>query len=96
MHPDTERRLRRVADATYVLVAAAGLVGVVRLVRSRWADGLLVVLAGVATAVVPLLFFGDPRFKVPVVPILCIAAAAAVTWPFDRRRAVAPAGTGPG
>ncbi len=86
MHPATERRLRQVADTAYVLVVVAGLVGAVRLVRSRWADGLLLVLAGVATAAVPLLFFGDPRFKVPVVPILCLAAAAAVTWPFDRRR----------
>lgn len=86
MHPDTERRLRWVADGTYVLVVVTGLVGAVRLVRSRWPDGLLVVLSGVATAMVPLLFFGDPRFKVPVVPILCLAAAAAVTWPFEHRR----------
>jgi hypothetical protein len=88
MDAATERRLRLVADTAYVLVVVAGLVGAVRLVRSRWPDGLLVVLSAVVTAAVPLLFFfGDPRFKVPVVAILCVAAAAAVTWPFDRRRA---------
>lgn len=85
MAPTTERRLTRVADAAYVAVALVGLLGCVRLVTRGRGPGLLVVLAAAGTAAVPLLFFGDPRFKVPVMPLLCIAAAAAVTWPWAAR-----------
>jgi len=71
----TEARLIWIADRAYWLVTAAGLVGCVALVRHRRPDGLALVGCALMTAAVPLLFFGDSRFKVPVLPLLIIAAA---------------------
>ena len=75
MDLDTEARLIWIADRFYWLVVAAGLVGLVQLARRREPEALLVVGATVMTALVPLMFFGDQRFKVPVIPLLIIAAA---------------------
>ncbi|MCU1351369.1 MAG: hypothetical protein JWM05_578, partial [Acidimicrobiales bacterium] len=74
----TELTLFRVADTAYAVVALTGVVGLVRLARSRRPEAIFFVLATLATAAVPLAFFGDARFKVPVVALLCIAAGAAV------------------
>lgn len=71
----TEARLIWIADRVYWLVTAAGLVGMVLLVRQRRPEGLMLVGCALMTAAVPLLFFGDSRFKVPVMPLLIIAAA---------------------
>jgi hypothetical protein len=71
----TEARLFRIADIAYWIVCAAGLAGmVVLLVRRRPLD-LLLAGSAVMTALVPLAFFGDSRFKVPVIPLLIVAAA---------------------
>ncbi|HEY4376598.1 MAG TPA: hypothetical protein VGM93_05545, partial [Acidimicrobiales bacterium] len=80
----TEQHLFDLADAVYAVVAVVGAVGLVRLAATRRADRVFLVLAALATAAVPLAFFGDSRFKVPVMPLLCIAAAAAVTMPWHR------------
>jgi 4-amino-4-deoxy-L-arabinose transferase-like glycosyltransferase len=78
MARETEARLIRVADAYYWAVGIAGVVGLVALVRRREPEGLLLVGCAVMTALVPLAFFGDARFKVPVIPLLIIAAACLV------------------
>lgn len=85
----TEARLIWIADRVYWLVTAAGLVGLVLLARRKDPQAFLLVGATVMTAAVPLVFFGDSRFKVPVIPLLIIAAATLVA---DRRRdeAVSP------
>lgn len=67
------RRVLRGAATTYGLVAGlAGVAGLVLLVRRRTPAALLVVLTGVGMLVPPLIFFGDPRFHVPAVPIAAI------------------------
>ena len=76
--PDVERVLFRLADVVYVPVALLGLVGLLRLALSRRPEAILLVLSALVTAAVPLAFFGDSRFKVPVMPLLIVAAAAAV------------------
>lgn len=78
MSTATEARLLWVADRSYWLVVAAGLVGLVQLARRREATSFVVVGSTVMTAAVPLLFFGDQRFKVPVIPLLIICAATLV------------------
>lgn len=78
MSTTTEARLLWVADRFYWVVVAAGVVGLVQLARRREAEAFVLVGATVMTAVVPLLFFGDQRFKVPVIPLLIIAAATLV------------------
>lgn len=77
----TEARLLRIADLAYWLVAATGLVGMVQLVRRRRPEGWYVAGAAVMTALVPLAFFGDSRFKVPVIPLLIVMGAALVGRP---------------
>jgi 4-amino-4-deoxy-L-arabinose transferase-like glycosyltransferase len=72
---ETEARLIWIADRAYWLVVAAGLAGLVQLTRRKEPEAFLLVGATVMTAAVPLLFFGDQRFKVPVIPLLIIAAA---------------------
>jgi 4-amino-4-deoxy-L-arabinose transferase-like glycosyltransferase len=72
---DTESRLIWIADRYYWAVVAAGLVGLVQLARRKEPEAFALVGATVMTAVVPLMFFGDQRFKVPVIPLLIIAAA---------------------
>ena len=71
----TEARLYRVADVAYWIVAPLGVAGLVVLVRRRRPEGIFLVGATVMTALVPLAFFGDSRFKVPVIPLLIIAGA---------------------
>jgi hypothetical protein len=77
----TESRLIWIADRAYWLVLAAGLVGMVQLARRRQPEAFVLVGSAVMTAAVPLLFFGDARFKVPVIPLLIIAAATLVRTP---------------
>jgi len=75
IEPDTREGLARVADVTYWVVCAAGLAGAAGLVARRRPEDLLMVGATVVIAAVPLAFFGDARFKVPVIPLLIVLAA---------------------
>jgi 4-amino-4-deoxy-L-arabinose transferase-like glycosyltransferase len=68
-----------------VIVAAIGGFGVV--LRRTWQrrreapSGWFVVIASLASAFVPVLFFGETRFKVPTTPLFAVLAAAAfVAW----------------
>jgi 4-amino-4-deoxy-L-arabinose transferase-like glycosyltransferase len=83
----TEARLIWIADRFYWAVVAAGLVGLVQLARRREPESLLLVGSAVMTAFIPLLFFGDQRFKVPVIPLLIIAAACLADGRWGRGRA---------
>jgi len=74
-----ERALADLANGVYIVVGLLGALGLLRLTLSRRPAALLIVLSALATVAVPLAFFGDARFKVPVMPLLVIAAAAAVS-----------------
>lgn len=94
----TEARLARVADVTYWAVGATGVAGLVVLGSRRRPEDLLLVGSAVMTAAVPLAFFGDSRFKVPVIPMLVIAGSVLVAAVADRRSARAtsqPGGASP-
>ena len=69
-------------------VAAVGAGGLVLSALRRRPEDLLLVGSAVMTAAVPLAFFGDSRFKVPVIPLLVVAAAVAVQWMWDQRRSI--------
>ncbi len=81
------------ADWYYAVVASLGAVGLAVLGVRHRPDGLLLVAAALATVAVPLGFFGDARFKVPVLPLLVISAAVllALLGGAARRRRRAPA-----
>ena len=75
------RAIGLVADGAYGGIMAAALVGAVVSVRDavRRRPGALVLLGLTAGGiVVPALFFGDPRFKVALVPCLALLAAVGV------------------
>ena len=71
----TDTRLAYAADVTYWMVCITGVAGAVTLIRRRHPEDLFLVGCAVMTALVPLAFFGDSRFKVPVIPLLIIMAA---------------------
>lgn len=77
----TEDRLRTVADLAYWVVAAVGVAGLGALAWRRRPEDVFWVGCAVMTALVPLAFFGDSRFKVPVIPLLIVAAATLVRTP---------------
>lgn len=64
-----------VADAWYYAVLALALVAFPSFLRGRRAGPVLVVGVVVAAAVVPIMLFGDPRYKVPMLPFLAVIAA---------------------
>ena len=81
-HPLRESDFRPVlstlADAYYVAVVALGLLGLPALLRRRHPKRLFVAVVLLGTATLPFILFGDPRYHVPVLPFLVIAAAAAL------------------
>jgi 4-amino-4-deoxy-L-arabinose transferase-like glycosyltransferase len=72
--------LQTIADWYYYAVLALGIPGLLVMSRRPWEPRrILLVLAVLALASAPLLFFGSPRFHVPFLPLLSIAAAIAVS-----------------
>ena len=77
--PSTWRRvLEVVADAYFFVAVALGLVAVPAFVGRRRPWRLFFLLAAAALAVQPLIFFGDPRFHVPVLPFVAVLAAVTI------------------
>lgn len=98
---DGTRSLLRGAATGYGLLAGLVAVPGLWLLGRRSPAGLLVVLTGLGMLVPPLLFFGDPRFHVPVVPVAALAVGAVVTrgaatggWP-ARAGAAPPTASAP-
>jgi 4-amino-4-deoxy-L-arabinose transferase-like glycosyltransferase len=102
--PDRMDALARLADAYYYAVAAAAVGGIVVLVADRrrlagsgWP---FFVLTAPVQLVAPLVTFGDPRFKMPMYPVIAVTAAVAITavalrgrW-LDERQAAGPSPRG--
>lgn len=63
------------ADLWYYLVVVLAVVGFPRFLRDRCAGPVLIVGFAAAAAVVPILLFGDPRYKVPMLPLVALVAA---------------------
>jgi 4-amino-4-deoxy-L-arabinose transferase-like glycosyltransferase len=66
--------LRTIATTYGAVIGLAGVAGLVVLAVRRRPEGLLVVLIGVGMLLPPMVFFGDPRFHVPAVPIAALGA----------------------
>jgi 4-amino-4-deoxy-L-arabinose transferase-like glycosyltransferase len=86
----TVETLENVADGFYYLLAAGSLAGVALLVAnrrrlavpSRW---LFFVSTAPVQLVSPLVTFGEPRFKMPMYPVLAVTVAVAVVAAVQRR-----------
>ena len=78
--PSALRRvLEIVADAYFFVALVLGLLAVPAFVGRHRPWRLFFLLAAAAFAVQPLIFFGDPRFHVPVLPFVAVLAAVALT-----------------
>jgi hypothetical protein len=80
------RVLRTLTDGFYYFVAAGAIAGLILPVggtqRRRWP--LAAALGG--WTLVHLVFFGDPRFHLPVTPVMAVLAAPAWLWAADALR----------
>jgi hypothetical protein len=85
--------LSAVANTWYLVVGIAGVAGLVLLGLRHGPPGLLVALCPPALLLSVVAFFGDPRFKVPVLPFLAVGAGALVDA-LSRRRAGRPRASG--
>jgi hypothetical protein len=91
--------LQQLADGYYYAVAVASVAGVVVLVANRrrlagaGASWLFFVLAAPAQLLSPLVTFGEPRFKMPMYPMLAVLAAVAVVAAVRRGRWLEEPGT---
>jgi hypothetical protein len=82
--------LARIADSYFFVTISLGGLGLIALVRPPLDPRrLYLLLALLALAGIPLVFFGDARFHVPVMPLLVIPAAWTVvtllTWIRERQ-----------
>ena len=82
--------LATVADIYYVVVGALGLLGLPKLLRRRHPKRLFVAVVMAGMAALPFILFGDPRYHVPVLPFIVIAAAAALGARPGRGREASP------
>jgi 4-amino-4-deoxy-L-arabinose transferase-like glycosyltransferase len=78
------RALEVVADAYFFVAIALSVLAVPAFARRDRPWHLFFLLAAVALAVQPVIFFGDPRFHLPVLPFLAVLAAVTVLFLFRR------------
>ena len=72
------RALEIVADVYFFVALVLGVLAVPAFVRHGRPWHLFFLLAAGALAVQPVIFFGDPRFHVPVLPFIAVLAAVAL------------------
>ena len=84
--------LGTVADFYFFAALGLGVLGLWRIRARQDVRRLFVVLAMAALAAPPLVFFGDPRFHVPAVPLFAIPVALSLLAVLRRVKEKAPAG----
>jgi 4-amino-4-deoxy-L-arabinose transferase-like glycosyltransferase len=78
MNPGSYRLAARVSDWVSYVVLALAAVGAVVVVRRRRSGGIFLLTSALSFAVVPIILFGDPRYRVPAMPLFAVLAAVAV------------------
>ena len=68
--------------ASYTVLGFAA-IGVVILVARKRLDGVFLLGSTIAFAAVPIILFGDPRYRVPAEPLFAVLAAAGVCAAID-------------
>jgi hypothetical protein len=81
---DTRRRLGLVSDTAYVVLLALSAAGTWLLIRAGSAAPTIPLAALVLWSLVTVIFFGDPRYHVPLLPLLAVPAAYAIARAFAR------------
>jgi 4-amino-4-deoxy-L-arabinose transferase-like glycosyltransferase len=70
--------LTTTSDVSSFVVLAFGAIGLVDVIRRRTRGRLFVVTTALALSTVPIILYGDPRYRVPAEPFFAILAAAGV------------------
>lgn len=86
------RALVAVADGWYAVMGPIALVGLVAVARRPTGPRVFLVASFVCLLLAPLAFFGDHRFKVPLIPLGAVATGVLVAGVLDRRTVTAPPG----
>lgn len=73
------------ANAVYYATGAIAIAGAAAFALSRDIRRLVLLATVLYILAIPLVFFGDPRFHFPAIPLVCIIAAATVIALWDRR-----------
>ena len=90
--PEYRRELLSVAaNSIYYATGAIAVLGALALALSKDIRRALLVLTLVYVLAIPLVFFGDPRFHYPAIPIAVLIAAATIVAIWDRRQRRLPA-----
>lgn len=84
LDPRWRQVLITVADAFYFGVLALGLIGLPAFATRRRPRALFFLLCLGGLAVLPLILFGDPRYHVPVLPLIAVAAAVPLSVLLER------------
>jgi len=79
------------ANAVYYATGLVVLTGVLAFALAKDLRRLVVVLAFLYVLAIPLVFFGDPRFHYPAIPLAVVIAAATIVRLWDRRGSSTPA-----
>ena len=83
------------SDGVSYVVLGFAAIGVVVVVRRKRPDGWFLLASTVAFAVVPIILFGDPRYRVPAEPLFIILGAAGLCAGLDGAGKVGPTDPGP-
>ncbi len=89
LSPAARNAVRATYTVYYFAILASAVAGLAMLISRVIKDRrqplvMSVVMLTVAGALVPVLFFGDARFKVPTTPLLAICAAVFLDWVWKR------------
>ncbi|HYM15083.1 MAG TPA: glycosyltransferase family 39 protein [Dehalococcoidia bacterium] len=79
------------ANAIYYAAGALAIAGALAFVLARDIRRLAVMAALLYILAIPLVFFGDPRFHFPAIPLVVVVAAATIVALWDRRARRLPA-----
>lgn len=79
------------ANAIYYATGALAIAGALAFVLARDIRRLAAMAALLYVLAVPLVFFGDPRFHFPAIPLAVVVAAATIVMLWDRRARRLPA-----
>lgn len=79
------------SDGASYMVLGFAVIGVIVLARRKRPEGTFLLASTIAFAAVPIILFGDPRYRVPAEPLFVILAAAGVCAALDGARSVNPA-----
>lgn len=84
LSPSARRTATTLSDVvSFVVLALAALGALVTLATRRRAAAVFLITAALGFAAVPIILFGDPRYRVPAEPMFAVLAGAALVWAID-------------